>query len=407
MARKTVSSNAPAKIPSTAPPREPAPSSSARRGAGDAATPDAAWLRRLHFVARLSRAWDNRFESMARAGQIGRWYSAVGNEVTTVGAALQMRPGDALSTVHRDLGAVLATYLDVTRLAPELFPADDHTAWDARRGDPREYLYRLACQLLGRRDGFTQGVDRSFHYGLLDDAQGIRHVGMISHLGAMLPVAAGLALASLQDRAEARPESLAVVLAFTGEGATSQGDFHETLNTAGVMKLPLVLVIENNRYAFSTPVDEQYACDTLSSRAAGYGIAGVTVDGTDVGAVHDAMARAFARARAGDGATLVEALLPRMRGHAEGDGSYEVIPEDLRREYLTRDPLPRLERTMTERGLLDPTRAAAAERVALALVDAAFERASACPEPDESVAMRPMYAPGAIADAAAREAARG
>jgi 2-oxoisovalerate dehydrogenase E1 component len=334
---------------------------------------------------------------MARAGRIGRWYSAVGNECTTVGAALHMRAGDALSTVHRDLGAVLATYLDVTRLAPALFSASEQTEWDRRRSDPHELLYRLAAQVLGRRDGFTQGVDRSFHYGLLDAQQGIRHVGMISHLGAMLPVGAGLALASLQDG------SGATVLGFIGEGATSQGDFHETLNSAGVMKLPYILVIENNQYAFSTPLAEQYACERLADRAAGYGIAGERIDGTDLIAVHDALGRAFARARAGEGATLIEAMLPRMRGHAEGDGSYELIPEDVRKAFLAQDPLPKMEATLIERGVLDAARIEAVEQTAVSLIDAALERGFACPEPDESVALRSMYAPGEVADARAKE----
>jgi TPP-dependent pyruvate/acetoin dehydrogenase alpha subunit len=251
--------------------------------------------------------------------------------------------------------------------------------------------------MIGRRDGFTQGVDRSFHYGILDTQQGIRHVGMISHLGSMLPVGAGLALASLQDR------SGATVLGFIGEGATSQGDFHETLNTAGVMKLPYILVIENNQYAFSTPLAEQYACASLVDRAAGYGIAGEQVDGCDLFAVHGALSRAFARARRGEGATLIEAMLPRMRGHAEGDGSYDMIPDDEKKRFLAMDPLPRLEKVLRDRGLLDDARASAIERVTKDLVAAAFERAQQCEEPDEATAMRSMYAPGEIADAMAKE----
>ncbi len=354
-------------------------------------------LRRAHFLMRLSRAWDNRFEAMARAGRIGRWYSAVGNECTTVGAAVALDAGDALSTVHRDLGAVLGTYLDVTRLAPALFDAGDRTAWDALRPDPRALLDRLACQVLGRREGFTAGHDRSFHYGLVRPDWGIRHVGMISHLGSMIPVAAGLALASVQDGTRA------VTLGFIGEGATSQGDFHEALNLAGVMKLPLVLVVENNQYAFSTPLDEQYACARLSDRAVGYGIAGETVDGTDFDAVWAAMARAVARGRAGEGATLLECMLPRMRGHAEGDGSYDLIPQAEKERFLAMDPLPRFEASLVARGLADAARLAEVERVATALVEDAVERALAAPEPDPKDAWRSVYAPGEAADAFARQ----
>ncbi len=383
------------RTPPRASPRRTSPRSARAHG------PDGATLRRAYFLARLSRAWDLRFESMARRGQIGRWYSAVGNECTTIGAALAMRPGDAMSTLHRDLAAILAHYLDVTRLAPGMFPDEDATPWDAMRGDPFDMLYRLACQVFGRRDGFTQGVDRSFHYGLVDRAQGYRHVGMISHLGAMLPVAAGLALADLQDA------NHGVTLGFIGEGATSQGDFHETMNTAGVLRLPLVVVIENNHYAFSTPMREQYACAQLSSRAAGYGIAGETIDGTDFASVHDAMGRAFARARDGDGATLIEAMLPRMRGHAEGDGSYELIPEAERQAFLADDPLPKLEAMVRGARAFDAAAIARAGELAESLIDRSLERARACPESDVSVAMRSMYAPGDVANAAAREVARG
>lgn len=346
---------------------------------------------------RLSRAWDFRFESMARAGRIGRWYSAVGNEATTVGTALALAANDALSTVHRDLGAVLTTYLDVTRLAPALFTDADRTAWDALRPDPAGLLDRLACQVLGRRDGFTVGHDRSFHYGLVRPAWGIRHVGMISHLGSMIPVAAGLALASVQDDARA------VVLGFIGEGATSQGDFHEALNLAGVMKLPLVLVVENNQYAFSTALSEQYACARLSDRAAGYGIAGETVDGTDFDAVWSAMSRAVARGRAGEGATLLECMLPRMRGHAEGDGSYDLIPQAEKDRFLTMDPLPRFEAALVARGLADEARLAAVEAFTTRLLEDTVERALAAPEPPPAEAWRSVFAPGEAADAFARQ----
>lgn len=359
--------------------------------------PSRAWLKRAHFLARLSRAWDLRFEAMARTGRIGRWYSAVGNEMTTIGSALLLQPNDGLSTVHRDLGAVLATYLDVPRLAPSLFEASERTAWDELRDDPRELVYRLCCQLLGRRDGFTQGVDRSFHYGQILPERGIRHVGMISHLGAMLPVGAGMAMASLLEKRDN------VTLGFIGEGATSQGDFHETLNTAGVARLPYVLVVENNQYAFSTPVEEQFACRFLADRAAGYGIHGETIDGTDLFAVHDALARAYDHARAGRGATLIEAVLPRMRGHAEGDGSYELIPEDVRQAFLAQDPLPKLEAALIERKVIDAARIEAVQTAVVAIVEEALERALACPEPDLSNATRSMYAPGDAANAAEKQ----
>lgn len=354
-------------------------------------------LRRAHFFSRLSRAWDFRFESLARTGQIGRWYSAVGNELATVGAALALAPNDALSTVHRDLGAILTTYLDPTRLAPELFDAEEKTDWDAFRPQPLELLHKLAAQVLGRRDGFTRGVDRSFHYGLLKPEWGVRHVGMISHLGAMIPVAAGLALAAKQQG------SNTLALGFIGEGATSQGDFHEAMNLAGVLKLPMILVIENNQYAFSTPVSEQYACERLSLRAVGYGIDGVTVDGGDFGAVWSAVTNAVERARRGDGASMIEVILPRMRGHAEGDGSYEVIPQEERERFLAMDPLVRFESELVEAGVIDQARVEAVTTAAKALVEDALEWGRASAEPEVTEARRPVFAPGQIAEAFAKQ----
>ncbi len=354
-------------------------------------------LRRAHFFMRLSRAWDSRFEAMARVGRIGRWYSAVGNECTTVGTALALGANDSLSTVHRDLGAVLTTYLDPTRLAPALFEDGDQTAWDVLRPPPQALLDTLANQVFGRRGGFTRGVDRSFHYGLIKPEWGIRHVGMISHLGAMIPVAAGLALANVQDGTDR------AVLGFIGEGATSQGDFHEALNLAGVMKLPLILVVENNRYAFSTPLSEQYACEKLSDRAPGYGIAGETVDGLDFDAVHAAMNRAIERARTGYGATLLECMLPRMRGHAEGDGSYEMIPAAEREEYLKQDPLVRFEASLLARGHADQQRVERVTATARDIIEDAVERALLTEEPSLAEATRPVFAPGEVATAFARQ----
>src|SRR5262249_9545361 len=145
-------------------------------------------------------------------------------------------------------------------------------------------------------------------------------VGMISHVGAMLPVADGLALAA-RLRGERR-----VAVAFTGDGATSEGDFHEALNLAAVWKLPVLFVIENNQYGLSTPVSEQYACKDLADRALGYGVPGVVVDGNDVLAVFEAVSQATRRGRDGLGPTLLEFKTFRMRGHEEASGVDYVPP---------------------------------------------------------------------------------
>jgi 2-oxoisovalerate dehydrogenase E1 component len=187
---------------------------------------------------KLTRDFDSRFEALLLTGRVSKWYSEVGNEATTIPAGLALGSGDALCTLHRDLGAILAVYLDPARA----FPGFGFGPADNRRPAPDSILARLACQLLGKGDGFSQGVERSFHYGYLAPEHGLLHVGMISHLGAMIPVAAGCAFAFRQSKSDR------VAVNFIGEGGTSTGDFHEGVNMAAVWKLPLILVIENNRY---------------------------------------------------------------------------------------------------------------------------------------------------------------
>jgi len=333
---------------------------------------------------RLAREFDARFELMLKTGRITKWYSAIGNEAVTVPAGLALEPGDVLCSLHRDVGAILAYYLDPARA----FPDFGFGAPDGRRPDPEHLLYRLACQVLGRDEGFSRGVERSYHYGYFAPEAGLFHVGMISHLGAMIPVAAGCAFA-LKQRGLDR-----VAINFIGEGGTSTGDFHEGLNLAAVWKLPLVLVVENNRYAFSTPARAQYACLQLSDRGPGYGIVAETIDGTDPDRVAHALEGAIARARTGKGPTLIEAMIGRLRGHAEGDGSMKVVPPDELERYKAQDPVPGYARALGRDGVLDPATEARIEERAKALVERAIDAALAAPWPDASIAFRPVFATG-------------
>ena len=338
--------------------------------------------RRRYAFMKLARDLDARFESLLLTGRISKWYSEVGNEATTVPAGLALRPGDALCSLHRDLGAILAVYLDPART----FPGCGFGEPDGIRPDPEELLRTLACQLLGKREGFSAGIERSFHYAYLAPEAGIRHIGMISHLGSMIPVAAGCAFALKQ----AGTDSVAVN--FIGDGGTSTGDFHEGLNMAAVWKLPLVLIVENNRYAFSTPTRLQYAARTLSDRAVGYGIPGETVDGTDPDAMAASLKRAVARARAGEGPTLIEAMLGRMRGHSEGDDSLKVVPPDELEAYMAADPVPAYARRLEERGELDEeARECIHSRIA-ELVEAAIGSAIDAAMPSPETAFRPVFA---------------
>jgi 2-oxoisovalerate dehydrogenase E1 component len=338
---------------------------------------------------KLTRSFDSRFEALLLTGRVSKWYSEVGNEATTVPAGLALGAGDALCTLHRDLGAILAYYLDPART----FPGFGFGEPDGRRPDPEPLLRRLACQLLGKGEGFSQGMERSFHYGYLAPEHGLIHLGMISHLGAMIPVAAGCGFAFRQDGSDR------VAVNFIGEGATSTGDFHEGLNMAAVWKLPLVLIIENNRYAFSTPAHLQYAAERLSDRGPGYGIPAETVDGNDPDAMAAALERAVTRARAGEGPTLIEAMLGRMRGHSEGDDSLKVVPPDELAGYRAADPVPAYARRLEEEGVLDAeTRGRLEARIA-ELVETAIASAIDAAPPDPALAFRPVFAPAPEAPA--------
>ena len=340
--------------------------------AGSGVVPGATGMLETHFHMRLSREWDERFEKLFRQGGVAKWYSGVGSEATTVASAGCLRPDDALLTIHRDSGAILRYYASCEDLVPGLLPVENRHGCEKAR----ELIYRLACQLLGRADGFTGGYDRSFHYAHLEEETGLKHIGMISHMGAMIPVAAGAALAFRQQGSDR------VALNYIGDGGTSTGEFHEGLNMAAVLDAPLVLVILNNRYAFSTPTREQYRAESLAARAAGYGIEGIQVDGNDPLAVSAAVSDATARARSGGGPTLIEAMLGRMRGHSEGDDSLGILEESERERYESEDPVSCFEASLVEQGLatlehLEKVRDICSELV-LEIVDEAV--ASAKPE---------------------------
>jgi 2-oxoisovalerate dehydrogenase E1 component len=294
---------------------------------------------------------------LLRQGRLSKWFSGIGQEAIAVGVAASLRPDDAILPLHRNLGVFTARGLD---------------------------LLTLFRQLLGRDGGYTHGRDRTFHFGAPDH----HIVGMISHLGAMLPVADGLALA-YQLRGESR-----VAAVFTGEGATSEGDFHEAVNLAAVWKLPVVFIVENNQYALSTPVSEQFACRQLSDRGVGYGIAAETVDGNDVVAVVAAVERAAARARAGEGPTLLEFMTFRMRGHEEASG-VAYVPPHLFEEWAAKDPVLRFEQKLLAEGVLTEATRAETRAVFKQLIDRVADEAFESREPDSTAEaeLADVYAP--------------
>lgn len=260
-----------------------------------------------------SRRVEERIVELYRQNRItGGCYTGIGNEATSVGTAFGMRAHDVLVPTHRDMGSHLV------------------------RGHSPLEIFR---QYLKRKTSQTEGKDTGLHLG----REGTNIVGMISHLAHMMPVAVGVALA------EKMKGSDAAVLTTVGEGASSLGDFHEALNFAAVQKLPVLFVIVNNQYAYSTPSTLQYACARLSDRAQGYGMFGEEVDGTDVIEVLDAARRAYERGRNGEGPTLLDAITMRMRGHSEHD-DFKYVPRELIEAWSAYDPVQRLEAHLARLG---------------------------------------------------------
>src|SRR5919107_1881539 len=209
-------------------------------------------LRGMYDTILLPRLIEEKMLILVRQGKLSKWFSGIGQEAIAAGVVTALNDDDYILLMHRNLGVFTGRGLD---------------------------LLTLFRQLLGKEGGFTRGRDRTFHFGTLDH----HIVGMISHLGAMMPVADGVALAA-QLRGTGQ-----VAAAFIGDGATSEGDFHEAANLAAVWKLPVIIVIENNQWGLSTPTSEQYACRDLADRAVGYGMPGAVVDGNDYLAVYEAV----------------------------------------------------------------------------------------------------------------------
>lgn len=260
----------------------------------------------------LPRLIEERMLNLLRQNKISKWFSGIGQEAIGVGVTLSADKEDYILPMHRNLGVF------TTREVP---------------------LYTLFCQLFGKAEGFTAGRDRSFHFGTLEH----KIVGMVSHLAAMMPVADGLALAKKLK------EQDSVVFSFCGDGATSEGDFHEALNLAAVWKLPVVFIIENNGYGLSTPTSQQYACEHLSDRAKGYGMHGFNIDGNNIFEVMDTVDKARKLALKGE-PVLIEAKTFRMRGHEEASGTH-YVPDILFEDWADMDPILRVEEYIMDQGM--------------------------------------------------------
>ena len=318
-------------------------------------------LLEIYYFMRLTRAMEDRTRTLFLQGRVvGGVYTAQGHEATSVGAAMTLSEGDCIVPQHRDLGMHLV-----------------------RGGSPRAVM----CQWLARGNSPTLGRDGQMHIG--DMHHGI--APMISMLGESLPVACGVAL-SMKMRKRST-----LVMATCGDGATNTGPFHEALNFASVQKLPVVFVIENNGYAYSTPTHKQFALENLADRALAYGMPGESVDGNDVLAVIEVVGRAVEHVRSGKGPALVECKTFRVRGHSEADKA-DYVPQELREEWLAKDPIVRFERYLTEKHILTSTEKAEIEARVKATVDDAVSFAEESPAPDGATVAEYVFAPdGAIA----------
>ncbi len=294
---------------------------------------------------------------LLRQGKIGKWFSGIGQEAISVGSAMAMNKDEYILPMHRNLGVF------TSREVP---------------------LDRLLAQFQGKAIGFTKGRDRSFHFG----TQEYKIVGMISHLGPQMALADGIALADILENKNK------ATLVFTGDGATSQGDFHEAINVASVWNLPVIFIIENNGYGLSTPVSEQYNCERLADRGIGYGIESMQIDGNNILEVYETISRCTEEIRKNPRPVLIECMTFRMRGHEEASGT-KYVPKELFEIWAEKDPVENFEKFLIEQEIIDEDFANDIRYQFKKEIDHAIEVAFSEPDilPDTETEMRDMYAP--------------
>lgn len=311
----------------------------------------------LYYWMCLTRIFDDMMVAYWKQGKgLGGTFSQRGHEAISVGSAYALEPDDVVAPMHRDLGCYLL-----------------------RGITPR----RIFANLLGKATGVSRGRDANLH-GMGDLKHNI--IGYISHLPQSLPVTVGVAM-SFRYRNEPR-----VAMTYVGDGSSSAGLFHESLNLASVHKAPVVVIVENNQYAYSTPLHQQMNIQDIAIRAAGYGIPGVVVDGNDVEAVYAATKEAVDRARRGEGPTLIECKTMRMLGHAIHDGA-EYVPRELLAEWEAKNPVLRFEQRLLAEGLVDQAEIDEIRQRCQVEVADAIEFAEQSPYPDPETLEEGVYAP--------------
>lgn len=252
---------------------------------------------------------------LLRQGKISKWFSGIGQEAISVGATYALQPDEWIMPLHRNLG---------------VFTGRNMT------------LHKLFEQWQGVEDGYSKGRERSFHFGSKEHFI----CGMISHLGPQLAIADGVSLAYKLKKEQK------VSLAFTGDGGTSEGDFHEALNVAAVWDLPVIFIIENNGYGLSTPVSEQFRCKDLVDKAKGYGMEGVQIDGNNILAVYETVKGVREYCIKNQKPYLIECMTFRMRGHEEASG-IKYVPKEMFEQWIEKDPIKNYERFLIEENILD------------------------------------------------------
>ncbi|MBJ7882459.1 alpha-ketoacid dehydrogenase subunit alpha/beta [Gelidibacter salicanalis] len=294
---------------------------------------------------------------LLRQGKVSKWFSGIGQEAISVGVTMALQSKEYILPMHRNLGVF------TTRDIP---------------------LHRLFSQWQGKANGFTKGRDRSFHFG----TQEYHIVGMISHLGPQLGVADGIALASKLKKTNQ------VTAVFTGEGGTSEGDFHEALNVAAVWQLPVIFCIENNGYGLSTPTSEQYLCKDLADKGKGYGIDSFILDGNNILEVYSKVLKLAESVRNRPRPILIEFKTFRMRGHEEASGT-KYVPEALMKEWEGKDPINNFRNYLLNLGLLTTALDDQLQSTIKVEIDDALKTAGAEESiiADESVELNDVYAP--------------
>src|ERR1043166_511 len=309
----------------------------------------------MFFWLKLVRAFDERLSTLVKQGKVRSGvYTGIGQEAIVVGTCFGLRKEDYICPLHRDLGSFLMKGVEARVMMAQMF---------AKEG------------------GLSKGRDSALHSGVPE----LGIFGNTSMLGANLPVAAGLALTFKIEKTDN------VVVAYFGEGASNTGDFHEALNFAGVQRLPVVFICENNQYAYSVPIEKSMAIDDVADRAHGYGFDGVAINGNDVLAVYQATQGALARARAGDGPTLIESKPSRWHGHSEHDKAFYRTNEELAM-WKSRDPIPTFTTYLKGLHVLVDEKLAEIEARVTSTIDDAVEFASSAPDPDPGEAVTDLYA---------------